>query len=232
MRIFAHRGASGYEPENTLLAIKKALHMKVDAIEIDVHLCDGQLVLIHDHWVDKTTNGHGRVSQMSFTQLRLLDAGKNCQIPTLNEALELIAGQCSVNIELKSAGTVELTLQAMQHAINHYGFSQQQFIVSSFDHHLIKHLKQLAPSYQIGALTASCPIDYAAFASALNAYSVHVDFDVISQAFVEDAHQRGLKVYVYTCDRQEDLIHLAKLKVDGVFANYPDQAKAILLAAK
>ena len=102
MKVIAHRGASAQEPENTLLAIQAAIDAKVDAIEIDIHLVENQLVVIHDRWLDKTTNGSGRVGDKAFTELRQLDAGKGQKIPTLWEVLETIDGQCDLNIELKS----------------------------------------------------------------------------------------------------------------------------------
>ncbi|WP_068546218.1 glycerophosphodiester phosphodiesterase [Thalassotalea crassostreae] len=220
MLVFAHRGASGYEPENTILAIEKALLTQVDAIEIDVHLADGHLIVIHDRWLHKTTNGFGRISDLSFEQIRKLDAGKGQKIPTLDEVLQTIHGQCLVNIELKADRTVIPLLEVIDHAVQCYGFSYNQFLFSSFNHHLLFEIKSIRPEFQTGALTASCPIDYAAFAQQLNAYSVHIDVDFVNYEFVKDAHQRGLKVYVYTVDGEEDIIELHRLGVDGIFSNF------------
>ena len=101
----AHRGASAHEPENTLRAIRAALTLGADAIEIDVHLVEGHLVVIHDLDVDRTTNGHGTVRSFSFERLRQLDAGKGERIPTLQEVTELVAGAVPLIVELKGAGT-------------------------------------------------------------------------------------------------------------------------------
>lgn len=108
----AHRGNSQYAPENTLAAIEQALTIGVDRIEIDLELsADRKLVVIHDNRVDRTTNGTGRVSELTFTQLRKLDAGSwksdryaNERIPLLSEVLELCKGKTMVNIDLKNAG--------------------------------------------------------------------------------------------------------------------------------
>ncbi|QBY04646.1 glycerophosphodiester phosphodiesterase [Thalassotalea sp. HSM 43] len=224
MLVLAHRGASGHEPENTLLAIENALQMQVDAIEIDVHWADGELVVIHDRKVDKTTDGQGQLKNLSFAQIRQLDAGKGQQIPTLDEVLELIQGKCPVNIELKADNTVVATLSAIDKAVQEYGFDYDQFLLSSFNHHLLLQIKSLNKAIDIGALTASCPVDYAAFAQRLNAYSVHISVDFINQAFVDDAHQRGLKVYVYTVDDEEDIIAMHQLGVDAIFSNYPTRS--------
>src|SRR6056297_2287931 len=100
-----HRGAMGYEPENTLRSFKKAIELNVDMVELDVYVCSsGELVVIHDDKVDKTTNGKGYVSEKSFDELRKLDAGMGEKIPTLQEVLDLIDKRAKVNIELKGKG--------------------------------------------------------------------------------------------------------------------------------
>ncbi|MDN3653006.1 glycerophosphodiester phosphodiesterase family protein [Thalassotalea ponticola] len=224
MLVVAHRGASGHEPENTLLAIEKALEMNVDAIEIDVHWADGELIVIHDRNVGKTTNGQGLLSKLTFAEIRQLDAGKGQRVPTLDEVLQLINGQCPVNIELKADKTVVPTLALIEKAIKDYHFDYNKFLVSSFNHHLLFQVKTLNPAIHVGALTASCPLDYAAFAEKLSAYSVHIDVDFINKAFVDDAHQRGMKVFVYTVDDEDDIIEMHHLGVDGIFSNYPTQS--------
>lgn len=224
MKVIAHRGASGQEPENTLLAIQAAINANVDGIEIDVHLVENQLVVIHDRWLDKTTNGTGRIRDKSFAELRRLDAGKGQRIPTLWEVLLLIDGQCALNIELKSEQTVELVLETLVKAIDILNFKKEQFILSSFNHHLLKQIKLFDRSWRIGALTGSRPINYAVFAEMLDAYSVHIDVDFVDKNFVEDAHQRGLKVYVYTVDHEEDIADLIAIKVDGIFTNDPTRS--------
>ncbi len=224
MKVIAHRGASGHEPENTLSAIEAALAMQVDAVEIDIHLVENELVVIHDRWLHKTTDGKGRVGDKRLTELRQLDAGKGQAIPTLWEVLELIAGQCHLNIELKSEHTVNPLLKLLNLAIKRLGFSQSQFLLSSFNHHLLQEIKSIDSGWRIGALTGSRPLSYARFAEELEAYSIHIDVDFIDQVFVDDAHRRNLKVFVYTVDHEEDIIDLHKMAVDGIFTNYPTRS--------
>ena len=224
MKVIAHRGASGHEPENTLLAIQTAMDMQVDAIEIDVHLADGELMVIHDRWLDKTTNGHGRVSDKALAELKQLDAGKGQKIPTLWEVLVLVDGRCDLNIELKSEKTVKPLVDTLYRAIDELGFRQLQFVISSFNHHLLKEIKTSDPAWRVGALTASRPLDYAAFAQKLHAYSIHMDVDFVDRAFVTDAHKRGLKVFVYTVDHERDIQDLMDMNVDGIFTNYPTRS--------
>ena len=104
----SHRGACGYEPENTLASFKKAIEINADMIELDVHVCKtGEVVVIHDEKVNRTTNGKGYVSQKNLESLKKLDAGKGKKIPTLIEVLDLVNKRVKVNIELKGKKTAE-----------------------------------------------------------------------------------------------------------------------------
>jgi glycerophosphoryl diester phosphodiesterase len=224
MKVIAHRGASGHEPENTLSAIQAALDMKVDAIEIDIHLVDNTPIVIHDRWLQKTTDGEGRISEKRLKELRRLDAGKGQKIPTLWEVLRLVGAQCELNLELKSSKTTLPVLQMLRKSIDKLGCNQSQFLLSSFDHHILKEIKNQDSAWRIGALTGSKPLSYAKFAEELGADSIHLDVDFIDQAFVDDAHKRGLKVYAYTVDHEEDIADLHNMNVDGIFTNYPTRS--------
>src|SRR5579884_3789243 len=85
-----HRGARGHEPENTVRSVRRALELGADGIEIDVYFVDGELIVIHDPTLDRTTNGRGRIVRKTFAQLRSLDAGKGERIPTLREIFETV----------------------------------------------------------------------------------------------------------------------------------------------
>ena len=107
-------------------------------------------------------------------------------------------------------------------------FSAEQLIVSSFNHHWLKQLKDDHPDQLIGALTTNCPLNYAEFASNLNAWAVHIDVDFVTQDFVDDAHRRGLKVLVFTVDEPQDMFDLRAMGVDGIFTNHPTLARNVL----
>lgn len=229
MQIIAHRGASGEYPENTLLAIGHAIAQGADAIEIDVFAVQGELIVIHDHHLARTTNGSGSIYQYSVAQLQQLDAGQGQRIPTLWQVLELIQGKCWLNIELKGDDTAGPLLALLAKAKQQLGFDCQQLLISSFNHHLLTTIKREQPALKIGALTASLPVDYAAFASQLQAYSVNCDVSFINQAMVDDAKARGLKVFVYTVDQRDDISRLNSYGVDGIFSNYPARTRAVLV---
>ena len=228
MQIIGHRGACGYEPENTLASFKKAIELDVDMIELDVYVLEsGEVVVIHDDKVDRTTDGTGYVTEFSFEQLRTLDAGHGQQVPTLSEVLDVIDRQVPVNIELKGDGTAV----AVASIIDEYeanGWTDDDFIISSFNHVELAQFHALRPHIKIGALIGTIPVDYAAFAQDLGAYSMNPDAEFINQAFVDDAHRRGLKVFVHTINDEGETLRKQALGVDGIFTNFPDKERAYL----
>ena len=230
MLIFAHRGASAEAPENTLLAIDLALTQQADGIEIDVHQLGDELVVIHDRWVSRTTNGNRVLTDYTLEELQTLDAGQGQFVPTLWQVLQRVQGQCFINIEVKDVNKVSLVNVCIGKAVSQLNFKPEQFIVTSFNHHLLLAFKSIAPTIRIGALTASNPLKHAHFAQQLQAYSVNADMSCVDQAFVTDAHNRGLKMFVYTVDEPEDLLRLKFWGVDAVFSNGPAKAKLVLSA--
>lgn len=228
LEIIAHRGASGEFPENTLLALEQAIKQAADAIEIDVFAVDGQLIVIHDHHLERTTNGKGSIYQYSLAQLQQFDAGLGQTIPTLWQVLQLLqSSSLWLNIELKGADTIRPLIELLTRAEQELQFDCNRLLISSFNHHLLTELALKRPNIKLAALTASLPKHYAAFASALNAYAVNCDVNFINQAFVDDAKKRNLKVYVYTVDQADDIARMAQYGVDGIFTNYPARSRTL-----
>jgi glycerophosphoryl diester phosphodiesterase len=228
MQIFAHRGASGNYPENTAAAFEAALQAQVDGIELDVQSCADDFVIIHDSWLDRTTNGHGRVIDTAFSDIAQLDAGEGQKVLSLQQVLELIGTKTQINLELKHTFGLDKLVNILEQNVQHGIIEREQLLISSFDHHQLKWLKQNLPWVKIGALTASIPLSYAYFAENLHAYSVHLDKNFINHEFVADAKQRGLKIMAYTVDKQQEIEEMQNLGVDGIFSNYPCFAKMIL----
>src|SRR5690554_2348114 len=228
MLIFAHRGASFEAPENTIAAFGRALDAQADGIEIDVYPLEDEWVVFHDRYLARLTAQQGRLQDITLAQLRALKVFGQHPIPTLDEALDFIGGRCHVNIELKGADITRGLTRHLRRAVAHANFTSEQLIVSSFNHHWLAQLKQDHPEQRIGALTTSCPLDYAQFAQQLNAWSVHIDVDFVTQEFIDDAHQRGLQVLVFTVDEPEDMRDLQAMGVDGIFTNHPALARNVL----
>jgi glycerophosphoryl diester phosphodiesterase len=230
MKVFAHRGASGNFPENTESAILEALKVGVDVIEVDIQSSIDDYMVIHDSWLDRTTSGKGRVSNFTAHELSKLDAGNGEKIPTLQQLFDWNNNKSLLNIELKHTFELERFVAQLEKNIEANKISKANILVSSFDHHQLQWLKSKLPWLKIGALTSSIPIDYAKFASDLNAYSVHADKTFINKAFADDAKKRGLKIYAYTVDREQDIALMLEYGIDGIFTNYPARTKAYLLS--
>ncbi len=218
-----HRGAMGYAPENTLLSFKKAIPL-CNMVELDVYVCKtGEVIVFHDHRLERCTNGTGHVMDKTFTELRALDAGEGEQIPTLAEVLELIDNQVAINIELKGPGTAYPVFQVVDQFIKDDRYTLDRFVISSFNHPELNHFKALAPDASIGCLISCIPADLAAIAESVQAEYLNVCGEFISQELVDDAHRRGLKVMVWTVNEIDDIAYIKGLGVDGIFSNYPDR---------
>ncbi len=211
----------GYAPENTLASIQKALELGAHCIEIDVYNVEGRLIVFHDNRLERTTNGTGYLMDHSFEYLRLLDAGHGERIPTLEEVCNLIKAQTGLNIELKGPGTADPVASFVENLYRN-GWSKNSILVSSFNHRELHRVKELSSHILIGVLISCLPVDDAGIATDLRAFSVHPSVEFIDKRFVDDARGRGLRVYAYTVNHQEELKRMKELGVDGVFTDYPD----------
>jgi glycerophosphoryl diester phosphodiesterase len=222
MLCIGHRGAMGHEPENTLLSIKKAISLGVDAIEIDVYNLENNLVVIHDRDLARTTNGTGYLEHNSFDYVRSLDAGKGEQVPTLEEVFETVDRQVIINIELKGTNTAKLVVSLIQTYIR-TGWSYADFVVSSFNHDQLHQVKAICPEIITGMLIYGLPWRYLASAQELQAALVIPNLDYVTSELVDSVHQQGLQVWVYTVNQPDDLKLMRALGADGIFTNYPER---------
>lgn len=222
--LIGHRGARGHAPENTLLALDTGIRLGAPWLEFDVQLVDGECWLMHDLTVDRTTNGRGLLAKMTAAQIRALDAGQGQAVPTLREALDLIENRAAVNIELK---TWDGCAQAVAGILREYiaeGWPADRFLVSSFHHPELWEFHELLPDVPIGALVCGVPLDWAGSALELGASVLSVSSEFVDARLVNDAHQRGLQLWVYTVNDIEEMRALRALGVDAVFTDYPDRA--------
>ena len=222
-----HRGAAGYAPENTLLSIEKALALGADWIEIDIQLAQGQPVVIHNRRLETTTNGMGLVAVQDSLRLRQLDAGQGQTVPNLVEVIEHINRRAVLNIELKAPGSAQAIVPVLQSFLDR-GWKSEDFVVSSFDAHELQDFAQAMPEIRRGWLIAGIPLDYAASAQALDAWSIHLHVDFVNTKLIADAKARGLRVLVYTVNEVEDAQWLLDQGVDGLFSDYPDRIRAVI----
>jgi glycerophosphoryl diester phosphodiesterase len=230
MKIIGHRGVAGEGLENTLHSIAAAIAQGADMVEVDVVvLPTGEVVLMHDNKVDRTTNGQGLITSIPFEQLRQLDAGNGQRIPTLQEVIEHIDGRIPLNIEIKSVSAARLVADILRHYIRQ-GWNPNHFLVSSFNHRELHIFKSLLPSVSVCALIYSVPLDYAAYAGPLGADIVAPAVDLITQEFVDDAHSRGLEIYAWVWQPvyDEEIIHLYDMRVDGFYADFVGKTRELI----
>jgi glycerophosphoryl diester phosphodiesterase len=216
-----HRGARGHEPENTLRSVRRALDLGADGIEIDVHSLDGELLVIHDHSLDRTTTGSGLLRRHTLAQVRLLDAGKGERIPLLREVLDTVDRRVLVNIELKGHSTAAPVLEVVREYIATRGWSPRDFLISSFRRAELRALRGCG--LPIGILFARSPRLFRRLARALDAWSINVSLPHVTPGLVSRAHASGLNLLVYTVNDRAAMDRLQKMGVDGIFTDYPDR---------
>jgi glycerophosphoryl diester phosphodiesterase len=219
-----HRGAKGHVAENTLASFQKALDLGVDAIELDVHRCaTGEIVVIHDETIDRTTSGSGLVSELSLSQLKNVSIDVVHFIPTLGEVLDILAGRCIVNIELKGENTAKNTMQLLDIYINEKNWKHEQFLVSSFDWLALEEVHRHNQFMPIGVLTLT-DIELAiGFAKFCKAKAIHPYFHLLTQENVAKMKAENLKIYSWTVNRLEDIALVQSLNVDGIISDYPER---------
>jgi glycerophosphoryl diester phosphodiesterase len=219
-----HRGAKGYVAENTIESIKKALDFGVDGIEIDVHLCaSGELVVFHDFTLDRMTNGTGEISKLPLSELKQLKVNNEFLIPTLEEVLDAIDKKCLVNIELKGRNTAATTCEVVQKYIKTKGWSCQDFIVSSFQHHELEDVFHSDKNMPLGVLTKANVDEAIEFAKTINAVAIHPNFALLTPENVKRAQSQGYKVNTWTVNDHETIERMKTYGVDTIISDFPDR---------
>lgn len=233
-KVWAHRGASGYAPENTLPAIELALAQGADAVEIDVQLTrDDAVVVIHDETLERTTDGNGWVADHSFDDLRRLDASAGderfvgTRIPTLEEVLDA-TGDVTVNIELKNSRIRYKGLEERVLAIVAERRAEARVVLSSFNHYSLRHLMHLGTSLPLGALHSDTLFQPWKYAAKLGATALHPPLRATRRKLVEGCHALGLPVHVWTVNEPDELKRMVRIGADAVISNYPNLAKSII----
>lgn len=222
---FAHRGASGTHPENTLLSFARALELGARWIELDLRAVEGELIVFHDRTTTRRAGVGGIVEKQSLATLRTLNVGEGERIPLFSEVLTLVQGRARLQIELKGRGTGELTARYLNDLITK-GWAADTFLVSSFDHEEISTFSQLAPNIPVGLLLYGYPLNAVGMARALKAYSVHLHLETVTPKRVGALHEAGFKVFVYTVNDPSDIAAMRSIGVDGVFSDFPDRVLA------
>lgn len=232
--VIGHRGASGYAPENTLAAVRKAYELNVQWIEVDVMLSrDNEVIAIHDVTVNRTTNGQGYVATMSYTELLALDAGSwfstqftNEKIPKLEQIINYAKPRhLGINLEIKTVcGYEQKTALSTYAVLEQCGFlTQDKLLLSSFSVPCLEKIRCLNKNLNIGLLLEEWTDDWQANLEALNCISLHADWHILNPSRVMALKEVVQWVLAYTVDDPETAAMLYSWGIDGLFSNYPDQ---------
>lgn len=230
--IYAHRGASGTAPENTMAAFRKAVQIGSQGIECDVQMSkDGKLVICHDELVNRTTNGKGFIKDLSYKEIRLLDAGSwfapsfaGERIPLLEELLELLKeSDIYLNIELKTGvvqydGIEDLTVEM----VRSYGL-QEKVLLSSFNHYSIHDVKEKHPEILTGALYMEGLYNPWTYLDMLGCDCAHPFYLAAQPQMVQGLLQHGYTINAFTIDDPKIAAQLCKSGVEGIITNYPER---------
>ncbi len=219
--IIGHRGACAHEPENTLRSIRRAIDDGADMVEIDVRFAAGEVVVIHDDTVNRTTDGRGSIYQKTLSELRALDAGKGGRIPTLAEVVEMTRGTVPLNIEIKDLSATAPVCDLLA-SFGEGAF--EDFVISSFHQAAVIEARKRLPCIPLGVLASyrrGARGAMFALAEQVRAVSVHPHIRSVTRGMVLEAHAKGLKVLPYTVRKPEQLLKLLRFQADGCFADDP-----------
>lgn len=241
-RVIAHRGASGLTPENTLSAFRRAIELGADMIELDVALSrDDEVVVMHDATLERTTSGSGQVRDRTLRELQQLDAGRSVdpdhgdhRIPTLVEVLDLARDRTLLNIEIKAeavtdrcrGGIADLVIRlVLDHGLD------DRAILSSFDPRSLDHARRIAPRmYRASLFDARHHDGLGPVSAAQDAGAVLLSLSraQVNEAMVEQCHQVGTLVAVYTVNEVSQMEQLLAMGVDALFTDRPDRMVRLL----
>ncbi|WLR49721.1 glycerophosphodiester phosphodiesterase [Bacillus tianshenii] len=231
-KIFGHRGAAADYPENTMISFQAAYEAGADGIELDVQQTkDGELVVLHDESVNRTTDGSGYVKDLTFAQISSINAAARWStvtsqaIPTLEEVLQWASDKpIWLNIELKNnvfpyKGMEERLILLLRK----YG-NAERIILSSFNHESIVKITRSNPEYETALLLSDSLVAPWVYANQLGITALHPKWRHVDKHFIEHAHMHETAVRPYTVNKVEVMKRLIHAKVDAIITDYPEKA--------
>jgi len=238
--VIAHRGAKGEAPENTLAAFRLGLEQGCDAVELDVHLSQDNVVIVcHDDTLDRTTDSKGEIRSLTVEEIKQADAGqwfheryKGERIPTMEEVFDLIPPGIMINIEIKNSYNSQLEPALIE--LIHRKQRLADVVISSFDFKSLALIKLLEPSIKIGLLYDVNFTRHSSIADSLGlpVYSMHPSFRRINAEEVKDCSSKGLQVYPYTINDEKQMKLAIQYGVAGIITDFPGKLRALLEGSK
>ncbi len=223
MQKIGHRGAKALVDENTIPSIEKAIELDVDAIEIDVHKCStGELVVIHDETVKRTTNGKGKVANLSYKELSKLTTEHMHKIPTLKEVFDACRAKCTLHIELKGKGTAKAVCMLIEEVVANKEWTYDQLCVSSFDAKKLNKVKARNSAIKIG-LIAEFKTNKAFAIAVDNAYdNLYIYHKKLRNRMVRMAKLKKINLYAWTVNKPSDIKKMKAFGICGIISDQPD----------
>ncbi|MFY0654865.1 MAG: hypothetical protein JXQ96_22725 [Cyclobacteriaceae bacterium] len=244
-KIIGHKGAAGYAPENTLASLQKAIDMGVDMIEIDVHMTkDGEVVVFHDEDVSRTTNGTGKIHELTLEEVKQLDAGSwfgeefaGEQVPTLREAIDLVHGSADILIDIKSKGHefYDNFAEVIVDIIDEKEDNKEWCIVQSYEQEYLEHAYSRDSTIQMKkimmgedeSMLFSFYLNSKSFMTNRNKHhffeTINPHYTTLSQRRIFRLHARGYSVHTYVVNERVDMIKMLNMAVDGIITDFPDR---------
>lgn len=235
--VWAHRGASGYAPENTLAAFQKAVDLDADGVELDIQLTkDDQIVVIHDETIDRTSDGKGWVKDYTLEELRAFNYNrtkpeyKHADIPTMREVFELLKPTgLFINIEIKTCVVFYEKIEEKILALTKEMGMEDRVCYSSFNHYTVTRIHELKPDAEVGFLYADGPIDMPSYGVKHGVNALHPAlYNLQYDGFVKECKEKGLKLNVWTVNERPYMEMCCQYGVDAIITNYPDIAKEVV----
>lgn len=235
--VWAHRGASGYAPENTLAAFQKAVDLGADGVELDIQLTkDDQIVVIHDEMIDRTSDGKGWIKDYTLEELRAFNYNrtkpeyKHADIPTMREVFELLKPTgLFINIEIKTGVVFYEKIEEKILALTKEMGMEDRVCYSSFNHYTVTRIHELKPDAEVGFLYADGPIDMPSYGVKHGVNALHPAlYNLQYDGFVKECKEKGLKLNVWTVNERPYMEMCCQYGVDAIITNYPDIAKEVV----
>lgn len=225
MRIYAHRGASASEPENTLAAFRRAREIGADGIELDVHVTiDRVPVVIHDRGVTRTTNGAGNIDEMTLCEIDSLDAGKGERVPTLDQVLDLVGGAAHVDVEIKQGGIEREVLAVLaRHPV-------ARWAISSFDWNVLRAVRALSTDADLWLLSSFVSDALFTMATEIGAMAVSLWSAALTPETAARLRAAGLGAVIWTVNDVAGAQRMRDLGAIGLCTDAPDVMLAGLRA--
>ncbi|MGP1992157.1 glycerophosphodiester phosphodiesterase [Zobellia laminariae] len=222
--VIGHRGAMGHETENTIVSIEKAMELGVDMLEIDVFkIKSGEIVVFHDDSVERLTDGKGEIESYTLTELKALTVKGGHKIPTLQEVLDVMEGKTQLNIELKGRNTATDVNRMIEADVKAEKWKLNDIIISSFEWDELRDIRKLNSDVRIAILIEEDPIDALEVGKELNAEAINPSFKKLTAENNLKIKEAGFKIYPWTVNEPQDILHMKRFGVDGIITNYPER---------